>query len=718
MTASASMWLLGLFAVCTLAGVLAAYVAPRDRIAATLGWSGSIASAVLVVAGTVGLLGDAHDSLNLWRFAPLGVLSIGVDPLPSLFVLVTGAVGLPVSVFSGSYLTHYAHRYSLRYFGLLYHVFLAAMVGVLIARDVLSFLLFWEAMTVLSYLLVSFENDNAQAARAAFVMLAMSEVGLMLAMGGLLLLANAAGSTQFAAIEASASHFGFGLHIAVFLLCFIGFGVKAGLAPLNSWLPLAHPVAPTNVSALLSAVMVNLGIYGIVLVNLMLMPPVVTGPGVLVLAVGSVTALLGILYATIQPELKTLLAHSTIENMGIVAAMVGAAMVFLPAGQAVATDLALLAACYHLLNHSLYKALLFTGAGAIQTASGTRDLDRLGGLVHRMRWTAVLFLAGVMAISALPPFNGFVSEWLSLQAILRAAALASKPVRLAFALSGALLALTAGLAITCFVKVFAFGFLGLPRTEQAARATEAPRAMRWAMGLLGAACLLLGILPTYAVPVLDHAVRSLSGSSITTALVPSFFVPNLPDGAGLPAAFVAEFHAIGAQVGQDVLPGRGLVLLLRGTTTNPVVFAMSPSYGVVVFLLLLGGLYLTVRWLSRRQRVTREQPWAGGIANLVPALTYSASAFANPVRVVFRAVLRTEVTEEPIENLPSHFKPTVRRSQTEVHVLDRVALRPVLAGVDRLAQLLRRMHLGAVNVYASYVLGALLVAFAIWAAGQ
>ena len=712
---TASLWMLGLFLACAVAGVVAACLVPRHRVATALAWGGAISSAVLIAAGVTGLLGDAHATIGLWRFAPLGMISVGVDPLASLFILVTGAVALPVSIFSGSYLSHYQHHYNLRYFALLYHLFIAAMVGVLVARDVLSFLLFWEAMSVLSYLLVSFENDNAAASQAAFVMLAMSEVGLMLAMAGLLLLSNGAGSIEFAAIQASASQLGFRLHVAVFLLSFIGFGVKAGLVPLNSWLPLAHPVAPTNVSALLSAVMVNRGIYGIMLVNLMLMPPLVLAPGVLVLTVGAITALLGILYATIQPELKTLLAHSTIENMGIIAAMVGAAMVFLPAGQTVATDLALLAACYHLLNHSLYKALLFTGAGALQSATGTRDLDRLGGLIHRMRWTAVLFLGGIIAISALPPFNGFVSEWLSLQAILRAAVLASKPVRLAFALSGALLALTAGLAITCFVKVFAFGFLGLPRTEQAANASEAPPPMRWAMGILGTACLLLGILPTYAIPALDHAVRSLSGSSATAALVPPFFAPQ---GGRLPMAFVADFHAIGAQVGHSILPGRGLVVLLRGAPANPVVFAISPSYGVVVFLLLLGGLFVILRWLTHRRRVAREAPWAGGIARLVPALTYNASAFANPVRVVFRAVLRTRVTEEAVEDLPMHFKPLVRRSQTEVHVVDRLALQPALAGVERLARILRRMHLGAVNVYASYVLGALLIAFAIWAGSR
>jgi hypothetical protein len=262
------------------------------------------------------------------------------------------------------------------------------------------------------------------------------------------------------------------------------------------------------------------------------------------------------------------------------------------------------------------------------------------------------------------------------------------------------------------------GFLGLPRSEQAAGAREAPGAMRWAMGLLGSACLLLGVLPTYVIPALDHVVMSLGGGSATDALVPPFFLAHQPQGTVLPAKFVAEFHAIGAQVAQGLLPGRGLVILLRGGTTNPVVFAMSPSYGVVVFLALLGVLFFCVRWLSRRRHLARALPWAGGIGHLVPVLTYNASAFANPVRVVFQAVLRPRITEEAIEDLPIHFNPAVRRSQTEIPIMDRLALRPALAGIERLAQILRRMHLGAVNVYASYVLGTLIVVFVIWAGMQ
>ena len=699
-------------------GVAAALLAPLERKPPVLAAFGAAGAGALLIAGAAGLVGDKPVSLAYWYFAPFGTLRLGLDPLSAFFVLVTGAVALPVAVFSASYLERYREEYDLGYFGLLYHLFLAAIVGVLIARDVFTFLVAWEAMSVLSYLLVTYENDHDEASHAGFVMLAMSEAGMILAALALLLLADGAGSMDFTAMRAAAAGLPPGVRWAVFLLSFAGFGVKAGLVPVNSWLPLAHPVAPTNVSALLSAVMVNLGIYGIVLVNLSLMPPAGTAPGALVLAIGAHSALIGILYATIEPELKRLLAHSTIENMGIAAAGLGAGMIFLAAGETLPAALALLASFYHLANHALYKALLFTGTGAAQSGCGTRDLDRMGGLIHRMPMTALLFLAGVMAISALPPFNGFVSEWLTLQSILRSAVLASKPLRLVFALSGALLALTAGLAITCFVKVFAMGFLGLPRSRAAERASEAPAAMRSAMGLLAAACFLLGVLPTYVIPLIDHVVRELGGASATAALVPPFFLAGAHGGHGLSAAFVSDFHAIGAQVGKGVVPGRGLVVLLQGGASNPVVFAISPSYAVVVFPLLLGLVFLVFRLFTLRRRLARRAVWAGGLGQLAPALTYTASGFANPVRVVFRAILRPRVVEEATEDVPAFFRPAIRRQQEEIHIVDRLLLRPAVSGLKALAGVLRRMHAGAVNVYASYVLLTLLVVFAIWAGSR
>jgi hydrogenase-4 component B len=342
-------------------------------------------------------------------------------PLSGLFLFVGGLVFLPVSIFSARYLAKYRAEYSLRYFSLLYLALFASVVLVLVAGDAVSFLSGWEAMSIASYLLVACERQHEESSSAAYVMLAMSEAGTIAVVVALLTVGQAAGTLDFARIALAPPLFGPALGWAVFLLSFFGFAVKAGLVPVSSWLPLAHPVAPTNVSALLSAVIVNLGIYGIIRVNLDLAPTAGAGPGLVVLATGSISALIGILYATTQAEMKRLLAHSTIENMGIVAAGIGAGMTFLAAGHRVVAGIALIAALYHLVNHSAYKALLFIGTGAVEAGAGTRDLDRLGGILRRMPWTSGLFLVGVLSISALPPFNGFVSEWLTLQTILRSA---------------------------------------------------------------------------------------------------------------------------------------------------------------------------------------------------------------------------------------------------------------------------------------------------------
>jgi len=311
-------------------------------------------------------------------------------------------------------------------------------------------------------------------------------------------------------------------------------------------------------------VIVNLGIYGIIRINLDLAPAHGPGPGLIVLVIGSLSALIGILYATIESDMKRLLAHSTIENMGIVAAGIGAAMIFVATGHSVIAAIALIAALYHLINHAVYKALLFVGTGAVESGTGSRDLDELGGIARLMPWTSAFFLVGVLSIAALPPFNGFVSEWLTLQTLLRSAVLGSPVIKIIFAICGALIALTAGLAVTCFAKVYAMGFLGISRSDRAARAHEVHWGVRSPLAILALCCVLLGVLPTYVIPVLDRAASALAHASAVPALVPPFFLPADQSAENLPPQFLAEFHDLGAHVGESVLPGRGLVVLHRG----------------------------------------------------------------------------------------------------------------------------------------------------------
>jgi hydrogenase-4 component B len=699
----AAHWLALFLALCA-AGIAAACVLPERNQSVALAWLASAASLAALAASLDVLLFGGGFELQLWHLTTFGPLTLALDPLSAIFLLTIGLVSLPVSIFSATYMEKYLGKERLGYFATLYYLFLLALVLVIVSYDILSFMAAWEAMSVVSYLLVSYEHRRVESARAGFLMLAMSEAGTVAVILTFAILVNAGGQLDFPALRSNSTALEGAGGLAVFALSFFGFAVKAGLVPMNSWLPRAHPVAPTNVSALLSGVMVNLGIYGILRVNADLMPVADVGRGLLVLAIGSLSALVGILYATVENDLKRLLAHSTIENMGIVTSALGAGFVFMAAGLPAIAAIALTAALYHMINHSAYKALLFIGSGSIEAAAGTRDLDRLGGLLRSMPWTGAFFLVGALSIAALPPFNGFVSEWLTLQSILRSAALASSAVKIVFALCGAALALTAGLAVTCFVKAFALSFLGIARSRPAAAASERRGGARVPMAMLAAACVLLGILPTYVISLLDRAIEPVVHASAAEALVPPFFTTPAAGARGVSQEFLAEFHDLGAQVGRGELPGRGLVVLLQGGPANPVVFAMSTSYATVMLTALLALTYAAFRLPTWRSAVLKGQTWSGGLRRLRSEWTYTATGFANPVRVIFHAMLRPATVEDSTEAVALHFRTAVRREYAEIHVVDRLIMQPTVLAVQRLAGTLRRMHTGPVNAYAAYVL--------------
>ncbi len=695
------------FLLCAL-GALLALLSPQRRNPAVLAVTGAAAAIALSIAAADALFTGQSYLADLWSLPWGGTLRLGLDRISGLFLLIAGIIHLATSIFSGGYLRRYLGHYSLRSFSVLYHSLFASIGAVLLARDALSFLLTWEMMSIASALLVMYEHRREENVRAGYLMLAMGEAGTLAVVIALLLLGNAAGSLDFHAMRASGPALGSGARWAIFLLSLFGFGVKAGLVPFNSWLPRAHPVAPANVSALLSGVILNLGIYGIVRVNVDILPASLVGAGVVALIVGAVSAFVGILYATTDNDAKGMLAHSSIENMGIIVVGLGAGFVFTAAGRPALAGMAFVAALYHLTNHSVYKALLFLGAGTVDYRAGTRDLDRLGGLIRTMPWTALYFLVGSLSIAAMYPFSGFASEWLTLQVLLRSVELTSTAVKLVYAFTGVVLALTAALAVTCFVKAFAMGFLGMCRSREAEQATEAPRSMLAPMGALAALCIVLGVIPTFVIPTLSGALASVGDGRATEALVPAFFSSS-PDHSALPAAFVSDFHDLGAETGESFIPGRGLVVLHRGGPDNPVIFAMSTSYGVVVLVILLGVLAGIVLWTTRRRRVTREAHWDGGVRQLFPEMTYTATGFSNPVRVVFDAILRPRTVEDTEETVAQHFRVAIRRAREPVYLVDRLFLDVLTAQLMRGARLLARMHRGKVNAYVAYVLGALIV---------
>lgn len=532
---------------------------------------------------------------------PLGIPWLGahlrVDALSAYFLVVANGLAAVASLYAIGYAPHDAEPARVTP---LYPLFLAGMNLVVIADDAFTFLFAWEFMSFASWLLVLSKHRESGTNHAAFVYLVMAGFGtaaLLLAFG---LLAGPDGGYDFASMRIDEMRTPL-VSVLVVALALVGAGSKAGLVPLHVWLPLAHSAAPSHVSALLSGVMTKVAIYGMVRLLFDLAGPVPWWWGVVITLLGGITAVLGVLYAMMEHDLKRFLPFSTVENIGIIVAGLGMALLFRADGLPALAALALLASLFHVLNHALFKSLLFFGAGSVLVATGEREMDRLGGLIHRMPRTALAFLIGAASISALPPLNGFASEWLTFQAVLQSAALPQWAARLGVPVAGILLALGAALAAACFVKAFGVIFLGRARSDVAARAKEVGPAMIAGMGLLAAACVGFGLFPSAAIALLRPVAVQLAGASLPAAREWQDWLWMQPLGAGQGASY------------------SGLLILAT----------------VAAF---CGALLFGVSSLGLR-RTRRGPPWDCGYPDASPATQYGASSFAQPIRRVFGAPL-------------------------------------------------------------------------------
>jgi hydrogenase-4 component B len=606
----------------------------------------TIAAAVCVALAGLGALitgmgvlsGAPPPDASLETNLPFGALSLHLDLLSAFFLTVIGLISLPVAIYSIGYLGHSTGVRRLRTFGLLFNLLLLSLVLIIAAADTILFLMAWEMMAFLSYLMVNFDYEDPQVVRSGFLMLAVSELGTIGILIAFLLLYQAAGSFGFSALRVAAPTLSLPVRSAIFLLALFGFGAKAGVLPLQLWLPEAHPAAPSHISALLSAVIIKLGIYGLLRFLLDFLGGSVIAPawwGLVILGLGSITALIGILYAVVQDDLKRVLAYSSIENIGIILAGLGAVLTFRASHLTALAAIAVIVTLYHILNHAVYKGLLFLGAGSVQHATGTRQLAKLGGLIHLMPWTGLFFLVGALAISAVPPLNGYISEWMLLETLLQSFALPDPLTKAMIAIAGALLALTAGLAVTAFVRAMGVSFLALPRSQEAATAHESPLSMRVGMGFLACLCLTLGVLPTFVIPMLDHVTTSLVGQSVLNQVVPPLFT-NYPGSYQL-------LVTIGGGLFRGWFPVNGLVVIAAPTFAT----IDAPSYLFLAELLLIGLVLLVLR-LIRPLGSRRVGPvWAGGIPRFEVSMTYTGLAYSNPIRLIFNVLLRSRVSSEP-----------------------------------------------------------------------
>jgi len=563
-----------------------------------------------IFAGGWALIDETHSTDQLALGLPWLKWHLRLDALSGFFFGIVGVLVLAISLYAPGYLrefTHPGHKQPLSVLGLFTGLFILGMLLVLLADDAFVFMVSWELMSVSSYFLVAYQHQHAANRRAAFLYLLMAHVGALAILLGFGVLAGFGGGYTFEAMRAA--NLSATWASIAFALAFFGFGMKAGIVPLHAWLPEAHPVAPSHISALMSGVMLKVAIYGFLRFVYYLLGNLYWPWGLVLLALGTVTALSGVLYAMTQNDLKRLLAYSSIENVGIIFMGLGLSMIFLGTDHPVLGMLGLIAALYHVLNHAMFKGLLFLGAGAVLYRTHERDLDHMGGLIHRMPWTAAFFLVGCIAISALPPFNGFVSEWLTLQTALQAPQLdgtiESAVLRSAIPMSAAVLALAAALAAACFVKAYGVAFLGRPRSRHVTHAREVSVGMLAAMGLLAGLCLLLGVLPTTVIEALGPVTQLLVGQTLPSATAQGWLwlTPVAPEVASYSAPLVLVAIVITFVIGR---------LLLR----------------------------------RKAKPARRAAPWDCGFGPLNARMQYTSSAFSQPIRRVFAPTWKIE---EPIE---------------------------------------------------------------------
>jgi hydrogenase-4 component B len=625
-----------------------------------------------VVVGAMGLAAESPHVFSLPSTLPLLRYAIRLDPLSAFFVLVISLVGVAVSVFAVGYVREFYGRHSIGALGALYNAFLLSMTLVVLADDGFFFLVVWEIMSLVSYFLVVTEHEKAETRYAGFFYLIMTHVGTVFIIVAYLVFYQQAGSFSFEAFRNLSEPLPQALQSVAFVAALIGFGTKAGIVPLHVWLPYAHPAAPSHVSALMSGVMIKTAIYGMVRVYFdFLGGEFPWWWGFVVLTVGAISALLGVMYALMEHDLKSLLAYHSVENIGIILMGIGAGMVFQSYGLTQLAALGLLAGLYHTINHAMFKGLLFLGAGSLLYATHTRNMEEYGGLIRKMPWTAFFFLVGAVSIAALPPSNGFVSEWLTFQSLFLSFQIPDLLMKMMLPIGAAMLALTGVLALACFAKAFGISFLAMPRSAHARNAREVPPAMRVGMAGLAVVCVLLGVAPMVVVPAIDRVTAPLIGVSIADKVLAEGGLAVMPMGTG--------FASISPLV---------LGILLVGLV--PVAWLLA---------VIVGG--------TLRKRFYKT--WGCGI-NLTPRMEYTATGFAQPIKQVFSTIYRPTVKLET--DLMEESRYFAKRMHFETHiepVFQKYLYDPVVRSLNAVADRLRVVQTGSLQLYLAYIFVTLLI---------
>lgn len=598
---------------------------------------------------------------------PLLKFSFHIDLLSAFFIFTISLVAFFCSIYGAGYIKHYYKKYSLGSLGFFYNLLLMGLMLVVTASNGLFFIVAWEMMSIAAYFLVVYDRHDSNSIRAGWVYLVMTFMGTIFIMLAFLLLYKYVGSFDFAVIKSSISLVPDYILNAVFVFALIGFGTKAGIIPFHIWLPAAHSAAPSHVSALMSGIMIKTGIYMMIRLFLDILQPIPVWWGLTILVIGAVSALLGVLYAITEHDIKRLLAYHSIENIGIILLGLGSALTFYSLGMNSLALLGIMAALFHVLNHAIFKSLLFLSAGSIINQVHTRNMEEYGGLIRYMPQTAMFFLIGSMAISALPPFNGFFSEWLTFQALFQGIAESSASVQWVFILAAGSLAFTGGLALACFVKVFGMIFLARPRSKEVLHAKESEFSMRVGMGALAFLSILFGLFSGYAAVVLEKISK---GFTIFT---------NTP-------SFVSTSAHQSLQVGDGF-----------ASASAPTVFILFVIVMFVVFM-------VTHFVINRKQKVTIGDTWDCG-TNLAPRMEITTTGFARSIVLIFKNVLKPSIQHDvEYEDAQSRYLPKLQSVTLDIGDLYKTYIyHPIYAALNKVSVWIKSIQSGNVNLYISYI---------------
>jgi len=606
-------------------------------------------------------------------YFPFLALSFNIDMLAAFFIFIISLIALFCSIYGVGYLKHFYKKYSIGVFGFFYNLAIGSLFLVVTASNGLFFLIAWEIMSISSYFLVVYDRNDKNNIKAGSLYLIMTYVGTVFIILFFLLLYKYTNSFDFIVIKANLPLVPLAIKNIIFFFVLIGFGTKAGIIPFHIWLPAAHPAAPSHFSALMSGVLIKTGIYMMIRIFIDLLQPIPTWWGVVIIIIGLTSSLLGVLYALTEHDIKKLLAFHSIENIGIILLGLGSSMVFYSLGMPSLALLGLVASLFHTINHAIFKSLLFLSAGSVVNEMHTRNMEEYGGLIKYMPQTAMFFLIGSMAISALPPFNGFFSEWLTFQILFQGIMTLHLSLQWVFIMAAGSLAFTGGLALACFVKAFSAIFLARPRSSKVLQAKESVLSMRLGMGFLAIISLLFGIFSRQIVGLLEKISQGL----VIFQNVSSVVAPSSDQSFNIFSGFASA--------------------------SAPVIF--------ILFIIITFIIVLVVKFtVNKNQKIKLGNTWNCG-TEITSRMEITATGFARSIVLIFKGILKPSIQHDvEYHDAESRYLPKTRVVTLGIsNMYDTYFYQPIHVIVNGLSLRMKNIQSGNINVYISYIFLALAI---------